>query len=188
MSKRSKLTKVSFLAEYFKKPNTVGAILPSSRYLAQKMVAGIDFDNAKCIVEYGPGTGVFTELILQNRRPGTMVIAFEMNGDFCGMLETRFAGQENFKVINSSAKDIGAELKDGQPADYIVSGLPFASLPSDVSASILQETKKHLSANGLFITFQYTMLKKGLISEYFSNIEVERVLRNVPPAYVLRCR
>ncbi len=49
-----------FLLEYIKNPSKVGAIAPSSRYLADGMIQSIDFNSAECIVEYGPGTGVFT--------------------------------------------------------------------------------------------------------------------------------
>ena len=49
-----------FLLEYIKNPRKVGAIMPSSKYLAHEMISSIDFENIDCIVEYGPGTGVFT--------------------------------------------------------------------------------------------------------------------------------
>ena len=50
-----------FLREYIKTPNTIGAIAPSSRRLAAAMTDAIDFGRARCIVEYGAGTGVFIE-------------------------------------------------------------------------------------------------------------------------------
>ena len=45
-----------FLREYISAPDTIGAIAPSSRHLAAAMTASIDFDKARCIVEYGAGT------------------------------------------------------------------------------------------------------------------------------------
>jgi phospholipid N-methyltransferase len=50
-----------FLKQYIKNPRMIGAVLPSSRNLARKMIEDIDFEKAECIVEYGPGTGVFTK-------------------------------------------------------------------------------------------------------------------------------
>lgn len=50
----------SFIYQYIVNPKTVGAILPSSRYLCNKMIKEINFKDAKYIVEYGPGTGVIT--------------------------------------------------------------------------------------------------------------------------------
>ena len=69
--------KENFLLQYITHPRTVGAILPSSKRLARKMVESIDFENAKCIVELGPGTGVFTENILKKRNKDTIIILIE---------------------------------------------------------------------------------------------------------------
>ena len=182
--------KLSFLLQYIFKPRTVGAVLPSSKYLANKMVASIDFDNAKCIVEYGAGTGVFTEKILQKRNPDTIVILFEMNDAFCQTLKEKYGSEPNMHIVNDTAQNVGAKLQKygfGY-ADYVVSGLPFASLPQDVSVGILAETKKYLKPSGAFITFQYTLLKMDFIGQFFDKIEIERELKNVPPAYVLRCQ
>lgn len=50
-----------FLLEYIKNPRYIGAVAPSGKQLASKMISEIDFEKAKCIIEYGPGTGAFTE-------------------------------------------------------------------------------------------------------------------------------
>ena len=68
-----------FILEYIKNPKAIGAIAPSSSYLANKMVESINFKNAKCIVEYEPGTGVFTEKILSRISEDTIVILIEIN-------------------------------------------------------------------------------------------------------------
>lgn len=68
-----------FLFEYIKNPRSVGAVLPSSKYLATAMINAIDFENTNCIVEYGPGTGIFTEKILARVHPSTTVILIEQN-------------------------------------------------------------------------------------------------------------
>lgn len=59
--------------------------------------------------------------------------------------------------------------------------------PKDVSNKILRQTRNILKRNGLFITFQYTLLKKEFITGYFKRINIERVVFNLPPAYVLKC-
>ena len=181
---------LKFLLQYIFKPRTVGAVLPSSKYLAKKMVESINFDAAKCIVEYGPGTGVFTELIIEKSSPAATVILFEMNEEFCNLLVKRFGTRPNVHIVNASAVNIGTKLTELglQYADYIVSGLPFASLPQNIAVNILTATKNCLAPAGQFITFQYSLFKKGMIGRFFSQIEIVREVRNVPPAYVLRCR
>lgn len=181
---------LSFIKQYITKPRTVGAIWPSSKYLAEKMVQDINFAGAQFIVEYGPGTGVFTNKILEARSPSTVVMLIENNREFYELLKEKYAGEPNLYVINGSAENIEEYLAkhDIPHADYIVSGLPFASLPQEVSARILSQTKKCLRPGGRFITFQYTLLKKDLIARHFSDISMKRELRNIPPAYVLSCK
>lgn len=181
---------VKFLMEYFKSPRTVGAVAPSSGKLAKKMADDIDYDNAKCIVEYGPGTGVFTERLVSNIKNHTKLILIEYNQEFCKQLEERYREFGNVIIVNDSAENIDKYLKkfDIDEVDYVVSGLPFASLPKGMSNKILKKTKDILKKNGLFITFQYTLLKKGYIGSYFEDISLERVILNIPPAYVLKCQ
>ena len=184
------MSSFSFITQYLLKPRTVGAVLPSSKYLADKMTQGIDFDNARCIVEYGPGTGVFTEKILKQRKPDTLVLLFEKNIEFYGLLNEKYSKEPKLYIINDSAEYVGKYLiQHGVAcADYIVSGLPFASLPYEVSSNILTQTKKYLKQEGSFITFQYSLLKKDFIRQFFHEIAIGMEFRNIPPAYVLCCR
>lgn len=179
-----------FLIEYFKSPRTVGAVAPSSLKLAKKMADDIDYEKAKCIVEYGPGTGVFTERLIRNLKKHTMLMLIEYNEEFCKELEEKYSKYNNVVIVNDSAENIDKHLKkyNIDEVDYVVSGLPFASLPKSMSAKILSKTKDILKKNGSFITFQYTLLKKGYIGSYFEDINCERVMLNIPPAYVLTCQ
>lgn len=181
---------ITFLKEYFKAPRTVGAVAPSSERLAEKMVSDIDFQNAKCIVEYGPGTGVFTDKLVKRKRQDTLLLLLECNKEFCRQLEERYKGYNNIILINDSAENVDKYLADYniKKVDYVVSGLPFASLPKNVSIKILKNTRSILKKDGQFITFQYTLLQKEFIGGHFKEIAMERVVLNVPPAYVLRCQ
>ncbi|EHI97656.1 hypothetical protein CDLVIII_0949 [Clostridium sp. DL-VIII] len=180
---------LSFIKQYITKPRTVGAILPSSKYLANKMIEDIEFKSARYIVEYGSGTGVFTEKIVKGRKKNTKILLFESNKKFCDLLKDKYKNESDIYVINDSAEYIGKYMKKYNIPwiDYIVSGLPFASLPNDLSSNILKETQKHLKEEGKFITFQYTLLKKDFIKKYFNKVSVKREVRNVPPAYVFCC-
>lgn len=183
------MKRLSFIKQYITKPRSVGAILPSSKYLADKMIEDIDFDHAKYIVEYGPGTGVFTEKLMKNRKKNTVILLFECNNEFYRMLNEKYKTEQNLHIINDSAEHIDKYLiQYSIPSiDYIVSGLPFASLPQSVSSAILCKTRKYLKEDGKFITFQYTLLKKNFIQLYFGDICIKREFRNIPPAYVFCC-
>ncbi|MED1204499.1 class I SAM-dependent methyltransferase [Heyndrickxia acidicola] len=181
---------LAFFIQYLTKPRTVGAIWPSSHFLAKKMVKDIAFDQTSCIVEYGPGTGIFTEQIIKNRQETTFVLLIEANKEFYKLLKSKFGEEKNVFIEHGSAEHIDDYLTKHQIShvDYIVSGLPFASLPSGVSNTILEKTRKVLGGTGRFITFQYTLFKMQMIRGFFNQIEVDHEFRNMPPAYVLNCK
>ncbi|RNF40907.1 class I SAM-dependent methyltransferase [Planococcus salinus] len=180
---------LQFFTQYMKHPRSVGAILPSSRQLAEQMVASIRFESTDCIVEYGPGTGVFTEQLIQKKRNSTKLLLFENNRGFYELLQQKYGDMDNVHIIFDSAERVAHYLnKYGvEQVDYIVSGLPFASLPKEVSERILRETKKVLGQDGVFITFQYTRFKQKYLHSFFTSIQVDKVLRNAPPAFVFKC-
>lgn len=181
---------MGFIKEFIKNPQNVGAVAPSGTQLAEKMVESIDFENAKCIVEYGPGTGSFTEKLLARMSKDTLFIALEINESFYNQLVEKYGHKENVKIIKDGAENLEKYLKEFniKKVDYIVSGLPFTSLPKEISSSILENTQKIVKRdNAKFITFQYSLVKIGLFQRYFKNIDKDRVIVNIPPAYVLRC-
>lgn len=180
---------MGFLLQYILHPRTVGAVMPSSKRLSAKMMENIDFEDCKCIVEFGPGTGVFTKELLKRRRNGTSIILIEYNEEFYSLLKKKYGEAEGVHIINDSAENVKEHLKKQNlgKADYIVSGLPFASLPKDMSHKILEEAKGALEKNGKFITFQYTLMKKAMINQYFNDITVKKEVLNIPSAYVFNC-
>lgn len=183
------MKKLSFLFQFMENPKTIGAILPSSSFLGDKMIEKIDFTEAKYIVEYGPGTGVFTDKLLSKRNGKTIVLLVENNMKFYAMLKERYKGQDNIYIKCGSAENIETYLQEYHIpyADYVISGLPFSSLPEKLSSEILANTTKILKHNGLFITFQYTKLKKTFIKQFFAKLDITREYRNWPPAYIFSC-
>ena len=92
-------------------------------------------------------------------------------------------------VIHGSAEHVQKYLiqYDISKVDYVLSGLPFASLAAEVSDCILQNTRSVLADEGKFITFQYTNLKR-VDPHVFPHIKVEKEWRNVPPAYIFHAK
>jgi phospholipid N-methyltransferase len=151
------------------------------------MMEHVDFAAADFIVEYGAGTGVFTDKILSNRKADTLVMVIESNAGFCEALKLKYRNEENLIIIHGGAENIDLYMKKYgiSSIDYIISGLPFASLPGHISRMILTKTKQFLKGNGKFITFQYSHFKKAYFSTFFRCLDVKWEMRNFPPAYVL---
>ena len=175
-----------FLWEYIKHPLRIGAIAPSGRSLARRMMEPVDFNKAKVIVEYGPGTGSFTREILSRKRPGTRFILIEQNETFYREMYTRCHDKDNTVVLHGSAEEADRLVREQgfACADAVISGLPFASLPQSVSLKVFISTRRLLRKDGVFVTFQYSKVQEEMLARHFQITEVLRERRNLPPAYV----
>ena len=177
----------SFVGEFFRNPAMVGSLIPSSRELTDKVTEPINFSTAACIVEYGPGTGVFTDILIQRRRPETVLLLVEVNRRFAQLLRERYAGQPNVHVVHGSADQTEQYLQQtgAKQVDYVVCGLPFSSLPRRLGWRILEHTQHLLQPTGQLILFQYSQQNKKLFKRFFRQLAEAYVLLNVPPAYVM---
>lgn len=185
---------IMFFRRFLSNPTEVGAIAPSSRYLAAKMISHIDWCPDIVIVELGPGTGPFTEAISNRIAPESVYIGVETDEAFVAHLNERF---DNLTFEHDSAAKLLSLLEkyEVESIDEIVSGLPFASLPSNVSESILEASFAALKPGGSFVTFQYlhsTVLPPAIkfrarMKRLFGPMVGWRFeLCNLPPAFVLR--
>lgn len=181
--------KKDFLKQFFKEKKTVGAVSPSSRFLLNKMLKSIDFDTAQVIVEFGPGTGVFTKEIIKRMQPNCKLLVIELNDSFYDKIQQEFTGMDQVILCKDSAENLESlfEQHGLLQADVIVSSLPLAIFPGEVVDNILLASKQHLKEDGLFIQFQYSLSSKRKLEKYFENIKITFTARNLPPAFVYNC-
>ncbi|MBT4218318.1 MAG: SAM-dependent methyltransferase [Flavobacteriales bacterium] len=181
------IEKIEFIYQFLNKPKTVGAITPSSKYLTKKILSFVDFKKEGLVLlEYGPGTGPFTSEIIKYLKPTDQLIVIELNPKFATDLKEKFKDYKNVKIYEDCVANTQKILdKEGiKQVDYIISGIPFSSLPKDVTEDILINTKLIMSNTTLFLTFQYSKFKKESFEKYFEIIDVKFVFRNIPSAFV----
>ena len=77
-------------SRFLKSPRTVGAVTPSSRALAEAMVAHVDFSKPSRIVELGPGTGALTAPIVERLGPHIEFLAIDIDPAFCDEIQKRW--------------------------------------------------------------------------------------------------
>jgi phospholipid N-methyltransferase len=181
------LSKKKFITEVFKSKGTIGAWSPSSSFLADKMLAPIHFNNAHCIVEFGPGTGVFTHKLLAKMNSNAKLLVFEINPVFYEDLLK--INDERLIIINDSAEKLDFYLKENQikKIDYIVSSLPFAVIPDEVVDKILNISSQLLSNNGKYIQFQYSLNAQAKLKSIFKKVKTTFTFLNFPPAFIFIC-
>ncbi|PTX63966.1 phospholipid N-methyltransferase [Kordia periserrulae] len=179
------MDRLKFFREAIRDIKTSGTIVPSSRFLTKRMVKHIDFDTVKVIVEFGPGNGIITKEILKRIRPGTKLIAFEINNRFFESLEKIKHSQLIIEKV--SAEEITPILqKHGfDKVDCVVSSLPFTNIPAEISDRILDNTYEAMRDNSVFVQYQYSLSYYKKLKEVFKDkVKLSFEAFNIPPAFV----
>ena len=177
-----------FARNFLQHPKMLGSIIPSSRFLIGRLLAKVDWSRAQTIVEYGPGVGTITSHILARMRPNSRLVVFEMNEDFVRYLERTFP-DPRLHVVCGSAELVQKELDrlklDG--ADYIISGIPFTTMPVELREKIMRESREALKPGGAVLVYQFTRAVLPYLQTHFSQIRQDFELRNILPARLFYC-
>jgi phospholipid N-methyltransferase len=172
-----------FFKEFLRHPVMVGSIIPSSRKLIRTMLSRTDWSNTKLFVEYGPGVGTFCQAVLDRMAPDATYIAIDTNADFIDYL-ARTISDPRFVPVLGSAADVRQIIRDHghEQADYILSGLPFSTLPPGVGAKISTETAAALRVGGAFLVYQFSPKVRDFLKMGFERIDHAFEPINIPPA------
>lgn len=180
--------KMLFFKSFLEHPKQIGSVIPSSKFLIKELLKNVDFRNSTCIVEYGPGTGCITQEILKKARKDARVFCFEINRELCKYLQDNIT-DERLTIINDSAENIKKHLKrhNLSRVDYVISGMPFSTVPRATKYRIIQETKNSLNKNGKFVIYQFLNNFKKHLYGYFPKVSTKWIPLNIPPCFVYIC-
>ena len=201
-----------FIRESRRHFRDTGAVLPSSRFLAQALASELRKRRpAARILEVGPGTGSVTTQILRNILPGDRLDLVEINSHFIKLLQERFDREwrfwrhrEQVSLINSAVEKLAGE----QIYDIIISGLPLNNFAVSHVREIYRVYSRLLKPGGTLTYYEYVWIRQltppfvdrrerrrlyrvgRVITEYIRAYQVrrQRVLMNVPPAVVRHLR
>ena len=174
-----------FFRGFLKHPVMVGSIIPSSRILIDKMLGRVDWANTKLFVEYGPGVGTFTRPILELLPEDAKLIAIDTNPDFIGFLRDSI-DDDRLIAVKGSAADVERIVAERgfDAADYVLSGLPFSTLPTGVGEAIAAATSRVLRPGGAFLVYQFKAKVLHFLKPNFDRIDRAFEWVNVPPAHL----
>ncbi len=167
----------------------LGSLIPSSRFLVNRLLSQVDWAKARTIVEYGPGVGTITGEILRRLRPDGTLVAIDTNRDFARYL-TRTFRDDRLHVIEGSAADAESNLRErglGR-ADYVISGIPYSTMDPGLRDRIIQSTHDVLQPDGSFLVYQFTRAVLPYLHEVFPQVQQEFEPRNIMPARLFYCR
>jgi phospholipid N-methyltransferase len=188
---------MNYLREFISQPAAVGAIMQSSRFVAEMIVEDAGLEDADAVLEYGPGTGVFTEFILRELRPGAKFAAIELNSRFAETFKLRYPRVQLFEDSVANVQRI-CESAGIESVDSIVSGVPWATFSASLQVQCFDAMMRVLKPGGRFVTFTYVHSQailpgakrlSKLLPKYFQTVSKSPVVwLNFPPAFVYRCR
>jgi phospholipid N-methyltransferase len=166
----------------------VGWMLPSSPFVVAEVLKQIDWANAKVIVEYGPGIGSFTGEVLRRMRPDASLVALEINPEFLGFLKQSLR-DPRLHLVQESATEIEAVLGrlGHSHADYVISGIPFKTLPHPLRDRIVRKTHSVLRPRGSFLVYQLSSVVLPYLEQVFGNVSRDVELLNFIPARLFYC-
>lgn len=171
-----------FARNFLKHPKMLGSVIPSSRFLIDHLLRQIDWERTRVIVEYGPGVGTITGELLSRLHPDGHLVVMETNDDFVRLL--RQVDDRRLHVVHGSAADVSAALKQLglDRADYIISGIPFSTMPETACSAVVRATRDALRPGGAFLVYQFSTAVLPYLRKEFRTVRQEFEPLNIPPA------
>jgi 16S rRNA (adenine1518-N6/adenine1519-N6)-dimethyltransferase len=147
-------------------------------------VDALTLESGERVIEIGPGQGALTELLVAN---GAQVTAIEFDRDLAPALRKRFAGVDDFSVIEADALDIDLKALARSGSKLV------ANLPYNISTPILQRLVAQRDVfSTLVLMFQREVVERivaepgvkerGFLSVIAQNAFEIEYLFDVPPA------
>jgi phospholipid N-methyltransferase len=182
--------KLLFLRNFLKHPATLGSVVPSSRFLTERLLRRVDFQRARVIVEYGPGIGNISSAVVSKMHCDACCVLIEVNPDFVLHLRRVFEGDRRVRIFHGSAATVEEVVQNlgFEAADYVISGIPFSTMPEELRFSILAASNRVLRKDGRLLVYQFTRTVLPDLTSVFASVDEEFEPRNVLPARLFYCR
>jgi phospholipid N-methyltransferase len=173
---------MDFFRGFLRNPGQVGSVIPSSRFMERRIVDYAELETAEVVVELGPGTGGTSRALLAAMAPDARLVTIDLDPAFSEVV----AGLGDARVIahTGSAEELPEVLaaRGLAAADAVVSGIPFSTMPEAIGASILRAVAASLSADGVFVAYQFRSAVARLAEPVFGPPQRSgTVMRNIPP-------
>jgi len=137
----------AFIKAFLDDPLGVGSVFPSSPHAAARIVKNIKPNENAIVLELGCGTGPFTEAIERILPSPNCYLGIEVNEELVRILREKFPHLNILCDDASKASEIHQKSGLGE-VKYIISGLPWASLPEEVSQAVLADVDKFMQRGG----------------------------------------
>lgn len=178
------------LLYFFKDLKQVGAIAPSSKFLAKDLVTQLKkrLAHAACpplnILEIGAGTGPLTKQITKHLRPQDQFDIVEIHKKFYQIIKAKYQ-QPNLRIHHTDILNFQPELR----YNFIFSSLPYENMPEEISRQIWEKKLELCSSDAYISYFKYVKFRnfkcdfeEKVVSKFSQNKKF--VFLNLPPAKI----
>jgi len=186
------MSKRLFIKKFITDNKQTWAVLPSSWFLAKKMVKESDLLDADIIIELWAGSWIFTNRIftlLWEEIKYKKVFIIEKDEEFYNLLLKKFPEYREY-IYNIDLLDIKEVLSSNkvEKVDLIISWLPFKSLPKEIFTFLVEDFfPNFINKRSKFIQFSYFSNFSEVLLDYFNEVDIKKCLLNIPSAYIFSC-
>lgn len=179
------------LLYFFKDLKQVGAIAPSSKFLAKDLVAKLkeQLANANCpplnILEIGAGTGPLTKQITKHLRPQDQFDIVEIHKKFYQIIKAKYQEQPNLRIHHTDILNFQPDHR----YHFIFSSLPYENMPEEISRQIWKKKLELCSSDAFISYFKYVKFRnfkcdfeEKMVNKFGQNKKF--VFLNLPPAKI----
>lgn len=172
-----------FVKEVLRDFKGMGAVLPSSRFVARSIVQEVPTNDNGIILELGAGTGVISAALLQHGFAPQDIVLVETSFALSEHLKQRFP---SVMVVNGDACHLDKLLADNpRTVRAIISSLPLRTLSKEVRRTIGEQVSNILAKGGVYIQFTYSCFTgKTCFPDTLHHLYTKRVWRNLLPSRV----
>ena len=174
---------VRFLRSWIEKPLRMGAVMPSSKFLARAVARYVDTHSTAPVIELGPGTGAITDAMIAHGVAEKRLVLVEFDPGFCALMRERYP---QATVIQGDAYNLEQTLSELRaPGSAMVSGLPLVTKPMTIRLKLMRDAFLKLEPGAPFIQFTYSVAPPIPKSQPGVQTQAsERIWMNLPPARV----
>ncbi len=176
--------RLTFFWEFLRHPLQIGSVLPSSRFLEQRLLKTAELASARTVVELGAGTGGTTRAILRAMSPEARLLCIEINPHFCRLINC--IRDERLIAHSGNACELQELLSTYAfgAADVVISGIPFSTMSHNAGAELLTAISSVLSPRGRFVAYQVSDRVAALCQPILGTGRVDLEFLNIPPMRV----
>jgi phosphatidylethanolamine/phosphatidyl-N-methylethanolamine N-methyltransferase len=175
---------ILFIRRWLANPLKVGALLPSSPFLARLVARHVKFGPDEAVVAVGAGTGAVTKSLLKAGIPAERLFVIEIDSDMCTYLRKQMP---QVQVVHGDAGKLSEILPSRWhgKVSTVISGIPMITLPFDAQQRLIRSWFGMLTPNGQMLQYTYSLVSP--IPEAKLGLDGYRrgmTFLNVPPASV----